>query len=148
MSTSTAPRPAILERAAILRQLAIGASGIAAAIYLLIGLGTLTIGRPTSGAETDLLAFGVMMAGISGGVGVLLALVPRRAVWVAAAIVQLMALIGYVAVSGVREPPFEVWGAIIKACQLVVLVAAVYVLAHRHEVEPVWSHPVTPAGQA
>lgn len=141
MTTSTLPRSTVVHRADRLRQVAVGVSGIAAAIYLLIGLGTLTVGKSTDGSATDLFAFGVLMAAVSGGVAVLLWVVPRRASWVTAAVVEATALIGYVAVAGVREPPFELWGLAIKTCQLVVLVAAVYVLAHRRDVEPAWRHP-------
>ena len=37
---------------------------------------------------------------------------------------QLIPLLGYAAAAGLREPPFELWGVLIKVGQLVVLVAA------------------------
>jgi hypothetical protein len=40
------------------------------------------------------------------------------------ALFQLLPLIGYVAFASFREPPFELWGVLIKVCQVIVLVAA------------------------
>jgi hypothetical protein len=47
------------------------------------------------------------------------------------AIVQLIALIGYVAAAGLREPPFDLWGVLIKVGQGTVLVATVYLFSER-----------------
>ena len=54
-----------------------------------------------------------------------------------------VALIGYVAAAGVREPPFDLWGVVIKVLQATVLVATVYLFAERDR----WANTV-PGGAA
>jgi hypothetical protein len=118
-----------------LRWLGMAAALGCAAIYGLIGLGVLTVGESTTEATTDLLGFGVLMGGFS--------LVTALAVWrlrsrtwlALVAVVQLLPLLGYVAVAGVREPPYETWGVLIKVGQAIVLVAAA-VLALRATPRP------------
>jgi hypothetical protein len=97
---------------------------LAAAIYGLIGLGRLSVGESTTEATTDLFMFGVLMAAISAATAVAMWwLQGSVGLWLVAAF-QLTPLLGYVAAAGMREPPFELWGVLIKTCQLTVLVAA------------------------
>jgi hypothetical protein len=115
------------------RRIGISAALIAGGIYLLIGLDTLSVGTSTTEPTTDLLSFGVAMGlfSLASAMGLYVAHARR---WLAAlAAIQLVPLIGYVALSAYREPAFEPWGLLVKAMQLVVLVAAA-VLA-------VWAHP-------
>jgi hypothetical protein len=128
-TTSTAPRSPIARVVAALASLAAGT------IYLAIGLGFLSVGESTQEATTDLFGFGALMALVSAAVAVAVWLQPAsRAVLGAVAVVQLIALFGYVAAAGVREPPFELWGVLIKAFQAIVLVAVVDLWARaRHE---------------
>lgn len=101
------------------------ASLAAGVVYLLIGLGAVSVGTSTQDATTDLFGFGVAMAVASVGIAALLWFVPRRAVLFGVVGFQLLVLIGYVLAAGLREPPFELWGLLIKACQTVVLIAAI-----------------------
>ena len=104
----------------------------AGAIYLLIGTGVVSVGRSTQEATTDLFAFGAIMAVVSLAIAAAIWLVPwSRLALIGAAIVELIALIGYVAAAGLREPPFDLWGVLIKVCQGIVLVATVYLFAER-----------------
>jgi hypothetical protein len=112
------------------RSIGAGASIAAGGIYLLIGLGVLSVGSTRTGEAVDLLAFGVVMASVSIVVGVLLAMAHSQAFWIAIAAAEALLIVGYLAVASVREPPVELWGLTIKALQAVVLAAAV-VLAVR-----------------
>ncbi len=51
-----------------------------------------------------------------------------RAVWAAVAVLQVIVIVGYFALAGIREPSFELWGLLIKACQVVVLGCVGYLL--------------------
>ena len=116
----------------IARIVAVFASLGAGVIYLLIGTNVVSVGRSTQEATTDLFAFGALMAIVSLAVALAVWLVPwSRLALIGVAIVELVALIGYVAAAGVREPPFDLWGVLIKVFQATVLVATVYLFAER-----------------
>lgn len=138
MSASNPPvtRPSVTT-AAVLASLAAGL------VYLLIGLGLVSVGTSTQDATTDLFAFGVSMAVASVAIAALLWFVPRRGVLFGVVAFQLLVLIGYVLAAGVREPPFELWGLLVKACQAVVLIAAILLVT-----EPRGSQPLPKEGAA
>lgn len=119
MAYQTAPSPQ-LER---IRYTAVVAAVGAAALYLLIGIGVLSIGTTSSGKAPDLLAFGAMAGATFAIVAGLLLRFRRRLLWLAVAALQLLVIGGYFAMADIRTPPIEVWGLLVKACQLVVLVA-------------------------
>jgi hypothetical protein len=102
---------------------ALAAAG-AAALYLLVGIGLLSVGTASSGEAPDLLSFGLTMGLIFAIVAGLLLRFRSRAVWFAVAVLQLIVIVGYFAMSGIRTPPVELWGVLIKLCQLVVLATA------------------------
>jgi hypothetical protein len=104
---------------------AVVASITAGVVYLLIGLGVVGVGTSTQDATNDLFTFGIAMAGASLAVAALLWFLPRRRILLGVVGFQLLVLVGYVLAAGLREPPFELWGLLIKACQAVVLVAAI-----------------------
>lgn len=142
--THAATSPTADRTPAIARIVAALASLGAGAIYLLIGTNVVSVGRSTQGATTDLFAFGALMAIVSLAVAIALWLVPwSRFALIGVAIVELVALIGYVAAAGVREPPFDLWGVLIKVLQATVLVATVYLFAERDR----WTNTV-PGGAA
>lgn len=114
----------------LVRTGAIVASAAAALLYLLIALGFLSVGRSIEAGTTDLFAFGALLATVFVVIAAALWRFETRAVWGAIAVVQVVVLIGYVAVSGVREPAFETWGLLIKACQAGVLAATAYLIVH------------------
>jgi hypothetical protein len=129
--TPTTMGPPEDRRLSIARWLATGASLVAGAIYLLIGLGIVSIGESTIDGANDLFAFGLMMTAVSVAMAAVTWIARGRALLIGVAIVQVVVLVGYVAFSGVREPTFELWGILIKVCQAAVLGAVVYLLAHR-----------------
>jgi hypothetical protein len=104
---------------------AVLASLVAGLVYLFIGLGLVSVGASTQQATTDLFGFGVVMAVASVAIAALVWFVPQRRILLGVVGFQLLLLVGYVLAAGLREPPFELWGLLIKACQAVVLVAAV-----------------------
>jgi hypothetical protein len=106
------------------RRVGIAAAIVSAVLYLLIGVGFLAIGESTQGPASDLFVFGALMATIYAITALALSRLQSRMVLALIAAFQVIPLLGYVAVAGVREPPYEVWGLLIKACQGVVLVAA------------------------
>lgn len=132
-------KPAADRTPVIARLVAAIASLGAGAIYLLIGTGVMSVGRSTQEeATTDLFAFGAFMAIVSLAVAIAVWLVPwSRFALIGVAIVELVALIGYVAAAGLREPPFDLWGVLIKVFQATVLVATVYLFAERDR----WTQP-------
>jgi len=130
--TTAATSPTSERTPAVARVVAALASLGAGAIYLLIGTNVVSVGRSTQEATTDLFAFGAFMAVVSLAVAIALWLVPwSRVALIGVAIVELVALIGYVAAAGLREPPFDVWGVLIKILQATVLVATVYLFSER-----------------
>ena len=104
---------------------AVLASLAAGVTYLFIGLGLVSVGTSTQEATTDLFGFGVSMAVASVAIAALVWFVPRRRVLLGVVGFELLVLVGYVLAAGLREPPFELWGLFIKACQAVVLIAAI-----------------------
>ena len=100
------------------------ASAAAAVLYVLIGVGLLSIGTAASGEAPDLLSFGLTMGVTFAVVTALLLRFRSRRLWVAIAVLQLVVIVGYFAMANIRTPPVEVWGLLIKACQAIVLVAA------------------------
>lgn len=108
-----------------MRMLGVGGAIASAALYLLIGLGVLSIGDSTAtGQTTDLLAFGAVMAAVYGSLAVGLWRLHSRVVLGLIAAFQLIPILGYVAFAGLREPPFDLWGVLIKVAQVGVLVGA------------------------
>lgn len=120
-----------MERTGIVRIVAAGAALVAAGLYFLIAAGVLDVGESTNSQDPGLFEFGLIM-GVTY-VAVTLAILRFRSVvaWAAIAAIQLITLVGYVAASQIREPAFEVWGLLIKACQLAVLVAVAYLVLDR-----------------
>jgi hypothetical protein len=108
------------------RYVAAAAAAAMAAIYYLIGLGVLYIGRSTSDGMAGLGFFG-------GGAGTaflvlaaLLAFTDRRWIWVLATLAQVWVYVTYVVASGIRDPAFEMWGITLRILQLPVLIALIY----------------------
>jgi hypothetical protein len=95
----------------------------AAGLYLLIGVGVLSIGTARSGTTPDLLAFGAMAGGTFGVVAALLLRFRSRVLWAAVAVLQVTVIGAYFAMAEIRTPPIELWGLLVKGCQLVVLLA-------------------------
>jgi hypothetical protein len=116
------------------RLLTVVASLAAGVIYVLIGVGMVSVGESTEQATTDLVGLGAVMAFVSVAVAALVWLLPAsRVVLAGVFLVEAMTLLGYVAFAGLREPPFELWGLLIKAFQAIVLVGATYLFINaRH----------------
>lgn len=107
-----------------LRWVGVAAALIGAALYLLIGIGFLSVGQSNQEATTDLFGFGALMAGVSVIAAVAIWRLRSRAALALVAAFQLIPLLGYVVFAGYREPAFELWGGLIKVSQVVVLVSA------------------------
>jgi hypothetical protein len=125
-----------------------------ALLYFLIGFGMLNIGTSTQGTgNQDLLGFGVASGVVYVIVAALVYLIKRRVVWILTAVLDFLVIIMYFAVASVRQPPYEIWGLLIKALELVLLGALMYLiyrsrklsLAGEHRGEP--SHPQGIGGQ-
>jgi hypothetical protein len=119
-------------RTQAVRYLAVFAAAATACLYFLIGLRVLYIGESTSTSaadKPDIFAFGAMTGIAFAVTAILLYLFRSRPLWIAVIALQVIVLAGYVAISGQRNPPYEVWGLTIKALQVVILAAVVYLLA-------------------
>ena len=97
-----------------------------AMLYLLIGVGVLTVVDTSAGAAPSLLEFG-LLAGSAYllGAGLLIAF-DRRSLWLLGAVLQVGVIVMYVLVSSQRTPPFELWGLTIKVLQAVILAALLW----------------------
>ena len=115
-----------------LRRLAIATSALTAVLYLLVGFELLYIGESTSGEDPGLMGFGLVMSGTFAVATVLLALLQWRWVWIAVAVLNAVVIVGYFALAGERTPPFEWPGLLVKAVQLVTLLATA-MLGFSHE---------------
>jgi hydrogenase-4 membrane subunit HyfE len=71
-------------------------------------------------------------------IAVLVCFVRSRAVWILIAAFDVMVIVVYFAVAGIRQPPYEIWGVLIKVLQLVLLAAVVYlaVRAPKRQAKP------------
>ncbi len=111
-----------------------------AGIYFLIGLGVVGVGGAAPSAEVDLFAFGIGAGTAFLVMTAVFEFTDRLWIWALALVIQLLIFAMYVAVSGVRVPPFEIWGLTLRTIQLVVIACIAYQLAtipeRRKEVRP------------
>jgi hypothetical protein len=107
---------------------AAAAAAAAAILYFLIGFGVLDIGTGADGTSEDLLGFGVTAGAAFAVVAVLLLLVPRRVLLILIALFDAAVIAMYFAVAEIREPPVDLWGVLIKAFQVVLLGAVVFMI--------------------
>ena len=114
-----------MERALLI---ATGSVVATALLYFLIGLGVLNIGTSKEGAGNDLLGFGTVSGVAYLIVATLIYLIKRKLVWILAAVFDLLVIIVYFAVAGIRQPPYEVWGLLIKVLEVVLLGALAYLI--------------------
>lgn len=109
-----------------------------ASIYVLIGLGVVKVvdDQPVG---ADLFGFGMAAAALFATGAVLLVAFDRRALWVLGAILQVGVAVLYVAVSVQRDPPFEVWGVTLRALQVPLFAALVYLAVRPRSEATAWS---------
>jgi hypothetical protein len=115
-------------RVARVQTVAVVATTATAVLYFLIGLGVLWVGTSTSSDTTDLGAFGAIVGTVFAITALLLARFRSRLLWAAVAVLQVTVIVGYIVVGSVRSPAFEGWGLLVKACQVVILIAMGYML--------------------
>jgi hypothetical protein len=118
-----------------LRAVAVAAAAISAALYLLIGFEVLDVGTSKAG-NNDILSFGLLMGAVYGVIAAMVALLSSRWLLAAVAVVDALVIVGYFALAGVREPPVELWGLLVKASQAVLLVAIGYLFVRVGSAEP------------
>jgi hypothetical protein len=114
------------ERRRLVRFVAAGLSAATAVVYLMIGLGVVSVVDQTAAGAPDLLPFG-LAAGAAYALGAfLLVALDRRALWAIGSILQVGVIAMYIVVAPNRDPSFEAWGLAIKGMQLVLLGALLY----------------------
>jgi hypothetical protein len=127
-TTDTRSEPATAgtrrQRAGSLRLLAAGLCGAIAGLYVLISAGVLSVGE-AEGGELGILGFA---AGVFAVLALLLWRLRARLLWGAVAVLQILVIAAYVAISTEREPPFEVWGVSIRVLQVALLATLVGLL--------------------
>jgi hypothetical protein len=111
-------------RAGSLRLLAAGLCAAVAGLYVLIYAGVLSVGEATSG-ELGILGFA---AGVFAVLAALLWRLRGRLLWAGVAVLQVLVIAAYLAISAEREPPFEVWGISIRVLQVALLATLVGLL--------------------
>jgi hypothetical protein len=117
------------------RNFAAAVSAVTGLLYALIGVGLLTVIEPGTSDEGDMLAFGLPAAGAFLVGALLLILFDNRVLWLLGAILQVIVLVGYVAMAGIRTPQFEAWGILIKVTQLVLFCALAFLVLRPPEKE-------------
>jgi hypothetical protein len=117
------------------RAVAVAAAAISAVLYLLIGFELADVGTSKTG-NNDILSFGLLMGAVYGVIAVVIAMVSWRWLLAAVAVIDALVIVGYFALAGVREPPFELWGLLVKASQAVLLVAIGYLVVRVGSAEP------------
>ena len=108
-----------------------GAAAVSAATALLdlgIGVGLVKVGEAVGRDAPDLFLFGASAGGTFVLGAVLLLLVDHRGLWLLGALLQVLVIAMYVAISSQRTPPFEAWGITIKVLQAVILLALAYLV--------------------
>jgi peptidoglycan/LPS O-acetylase OafA/YrhL len=124
------PETRLAARRRRVRLAAAALSASCALIYFLIGLGVVYTTQ-TSDERTGLAVFGAL-AGLAYALGaVLLVSLDRRAAWIFGAAFQVFVIAAYFRVAENRDPPFEVWGILLKVLQVVILGALVYLVLNR-----------------
>jgi hypothetical protein len=110
------------------RSLGAAAAVASAILYLLIGFEVLAIGEARSG-EDEILMFGLTAGLVFAIVAVVIWRARSRWPLALAGLFDAAVIVAYVAFAGAREPAFEPWGLLVKACQVVLLAALAYLLA-------------------
>jgi hypothetical protein len=110
------------------RNFAAAVSALTALLYALIGVGVITVVQPGTSDEGDMLAFGLPAAGAFLIGALLLVLFDNRVFWVLGAVLQVLVIVGYFAMAGIRTPQFEIWGIVIKVAQLAILGALAWLV--------------------
>lgn len=116
------------------RLVAAASAWAAGVLYVLVGAGVLDIGRAVDPGAQDLLAFGIAAGVAQLLVGAVLLGARGRAPLLLVVGFEILVVLMYVAVAGVRIPAYEVWGLTIKALELVTIVATLVLATHLHPV--------------
>jgi hypothetical protein len=128
-----------------LQLVAAAAAATTAILYLLIGVGVLHIGTGADGVQGDLLGFGLAAGGAYAVIAVLLLLVCRRVIWILIPLFDAAVIAMYFAIATIRTPPLELWGLVIKAFQVLLLAAVVYLAIRGADRQPTEGRSLTPA---
>jgi hypothetical protein len=107
------------------RQVGAALAGVMALVYYLVGAGVITVAEAVEG-EMDIVVFGVGAGTIFLVGAALLLTVDRRPVWAVGAVLQVLIMAMYLAVSADRTPAFEAWGIGLRLVQVVLLAVLVY----------------------
>jgi hypothetical protein len=113
-----------------IRHVAAATAAVIALIYLLIGLGVLTVVTPVAD-DPSMAFFGFSAGGAFLFGAVLLVALDRRMLWILGAILQLFVVWGYVSVAPDRTPSFEFWGIALRIIQVPLFAALVYLVVRR-----------------
>ena len=106
-----------------IRYLAAAASLATALLYFGIAVGVLIVVDEPASDAPGMFEFGAS-AGAAFVLGAfLLFALDHRALWLLGALLQVGVIVMYIAVGPQRTPSFEMWGLLIKALQVVILVA-------------------------
>ena len=109
-----------------LRVVAIVAALVSAVFYVLIGVGVLDVGKGADGTGPDVLGFGLVAGAAFLLVAAIVAALRRRSAWLLSAVFTGLVIVGYFVTADIRRPPVEPWGLTVKAVQVVLLVALVF----------------------
>jgi hypothetical protein len=132
-TSAGAARPGVRARGAastVVRFLAALTAAATGVIYLLIALGVLDVGAATEAAKAAPTFIPAAAAGAFFLGAILLLAFNKRIVHILGGLLQVITIVGYFAVASGRNPPYELWGIVLKIFQVITLVALVYLALH------------------
>lgn len=111
-----------------LRYATAGVAGMLAVLYLLIGVGVITVVEDQAASDP---APPFIAGGLFAVLAVLLLITAGRGVLIAGVLLQVVVLGMYVVIASERTPAYEAWGLGMKAVQVGLLAALLTMLVRR-----------------
>lgn len=101
----------------------VGLSGLPALLYLLIGANVVSLGEITREEQR---AVGLPATAVFAGGAIVAATWHERWLWIVGAVGLAAIIVMYFSLASQREPPYEMWGIMIRVAQRPLLAGLVY----------------------
>jgi hypothetical protein len=115
---------------ATVQRIRFAAAAVAAAVavaYLLIGTSVIAVVDGQTGLVPPIL----IAAGLFAAIAIAAVVRPSRPLWIAGGALQVLVVLGYIAISPERTPAFEAWGVGVKVLQILLLAGFLTLAFHR-----------------
>lgn len=124
-------------RRVTIRHVAAFLAAATATIYLLIGFSVVNVVQVPAGQDPNVQLYFGLPAALAYAFGAgLLMVTDRRVLWILGAVLQVMVIAMYLAVSVNRVPAFEGWGITLRVLQALLLGALLYLAVTPRESIP------------